>query len=286
MSEAAPVSAAPTVPATVVRKARWLTRLSRMLPIVLSVAAGLAAWQLAVTVLTIPSYVLPRPAAVLAALIDGLGDNPANRSSFWFHLYDTMKATVIGFVIGGVLGVVLAAAMAESRLAERMLFPWVVGFQSLPKVAIAPLYIIWFGYQIESKVAMSATLALFPVLLNSLQGFVSIERDRLELMASVDASRWQTFWMIKWPSALPLVFAGLNLGIVYALLGTLVAEFMGSQRGVGVIMTQLQSVSDTAGVFALLVVLAVLGYVLIEAMRLLQNRVVFWSAGNDRPGRE
>ena len=272
--------------AGVARKSRLLPRLQRALPVVLSIVAGLGAWQLAVTYLTIPSYVLPRPAAVLAALADGLGDDPRNRSSFWFHLYDTMHATVLGFLIGAALGVGLAAIMAESKLAERILLPWVVGFQSLPKVAIAPLYVIWFGYQAESKIAMSATLALFPVLLNALQGFVTIERDRLELMASVDASRWQTFRMVKWPSALPLVFAGLNLGIVYALLGTLVAEFMGSQRGVGVIMTQLQSVSDTAGVFALLVVLAVLGYILIEAMRLLQTRVVFWSAGNDRPGRE
>jgi NitT/TauT family transport system permease protein len=119
---------------------------------------------------------------------------------------------------------------------------------------------------------------LFPVLLNALQGFLSVDRDRLELMASLDASRWQVFWMVKLPASLPLIFAGLNLGIVYALLGALVAEFIGAQRGMGVMVMQLQSVNDTAGVFAVLVVLAVVGYVLIATMRLIQHRVVFWSA--------
>jgi NitT/TauT family transport system permease protein len=146
-------------------------------------------------------------------------------------------------------------------------------------VAIAPLYIIWFGYQIESKIAMSVTLALFPVLLNTLQGFLSVDRDRIDLMRSLNASRLQTFWLIKLPTSLPMIFAGLNLGIVYALLGTLVAEFIGAQRGMGVMVLQLQSVNDTAGVFAILVLLAIVGYLLITAVRMIQNRVVFWSAG-------
>jgi NitT/TauT family transport system permease protein len=265
-------------------KRRRRFRISRFIPGAISIIAGLAAWQIAVTYLHIPNYVLPKPAAVLAALVDGLGDDPTSRTSFWYHLYDTMKATIAGFLIGCVLGVIIAAIMAEFRLAERALLPYVVGFQSLPKVAIAPLFVIWFGYQIESKVAMSATLTLFPVLINALQGFVSVDRDRVELLASVDASRWQIFRLIKVPSALPLLFAGFNLGIIYALLGTLVAEFMGAQRGVGVIMTQLQSVSDTAGVFALLVMLAVLGYILIGTTRFLQRRIVFWVGNDDRLG--
>jgi NitT/TauT family transport system permease protein len=269
-------------PAIAKRRRRF--RINRFIPGAISIIAGLAAWQIAVTYLHIPNYVLPKPAAVLAALVDGLGDDPTSRTSFWYHLYDTMKATIAGFLIGSALGVIIAAIMAEFRLAERALLPYVVGFQSLPKVAIAPLFVIWFGYQIESKVAMSATLTLFPVLINALQGFVSVDRDRIELLASVDASRWQIFRLIKVPSALPLLFAGFNLGIIYALLGTLVAEFMGAQRGVGVIMTQLQSVSDTAGVFALLVMLAVLGYILIGTTRFLQRRIVFWVGNDDRLG--
>jgi NitT/TauT family transport system permease protein len=239
-------------------------------------------WEALVNFYHMPSYVLPAPKAVVAALLDGLGQSPTSRASFWYHLADTLTATLAGFAIGGVLGLALASAMAEFRMLERMLFPYVAAIQSLPKVAIAPLYIIWFGYQIQSKIAMSATLALFPILLNTLQGLTSVDRDRLELMESLDASRWQMFWLVKLPSALPLIFAGLNLGIVYALLGALVAEFIGAQRGMGVMVLQLQSVNDTAGVFAVLVILAVVGYLLISAMRMVQRRVVFWSGGATR----
>jgi NitT/TauT family transport system permease protein len=250
--------------------------------LIASMAIGFVLWELLVRWFEMPSYVLPSPSAVMAALADGLGQNPTSRASFWYHLADTLTATLAGFAIGSVFGLVMAAAMAEFRIVERLLFPYVAAIQSLPKVAIAPLYVIWFGYQIHSKIAMAVTLALFPVLLNALQGFLSVDRDRLELMASLDASRWQVFWLVKLPASLPLIFAGLNLGIVYALLGALVAEFIGAQRGMGVMVLQLQSVNDTAGVFAILIVLAVVGYVLISAVRMLQQRIVFWSGGSTR----
>ncbi len=266
--------------------ARRRKRLKNMaitaLTLLASVVLVVAIWEFLVNFYHMPSYVLPAPKAVVAALIDGLGTDPTSRASFWYHLADTLTATLAGFAIGGILGLVLAASMAEFRVVEKMLFPYVAAIQSLPKVAIAPLYIIWFGYQIESKIAMSVTLALFPVLLNTLQGLVSVDRDRLELMSSLDASRLQIFWLVKLPTSLPLIFAGLNLGIVYALLGALVAEFIGAQRGMGVMVLQLQSVNDTAGVFAILVVLAVVGYLLISAVRMVQRRVVFWSGTSVR----
>jgi NitT/TauT family transport system permease protein len=242
-----------------------------------SVSLALAGWEICVRELSIPSYVLPSPAAVWQALVAGLVADPTSKASFWFQLADTINATLWGFLAGSLIGIALAALMAEFRVIEELLFPYIVGLQSIPKVAIAPLYVIWFGYQIETKIAMAATLALFPVLLNALEGFVTVERERLELMISLRASRWQTFRMIKIPNALPFVFAGLNLGIVYAFLGAIVSEFIGAQRGMGVIITQLQSVSDTAGVFACLILLAIAGYVLIGVMRAIQRRFVFWS---------
>lgn len=261
------------------RRKRFRGMATAFSSLVASVVLALVVWQALVAWHDIPAYVLPSPKAVMAALVDGLGESPTSRASFWYHLAHTLTATLIGFAIGAALGLVMAAAMAEFRIVERLLFPYVAAVQSLPKVAIAPLYVIWFGYQIQSKIAMAVTLALFPVLLNALQGFLSVERDRLELMSSLDASRWQVFWLVKLPSSLPLIFAGLNLGIVYALLGALVAEFIGAQRGMGVMVLQLQSVNDTAGVFAVLIVLAVVGYLLITAVRMTQRRIVFWSGG-------
>lgn len=257
--------------------ARSPVRVPTAVIILLSLGVGLLVWQCAVSFVHIPSYVLPAPKAVWAALVDGLARSPTTRSSFWFHLIDTLQATVSGFVIGAILGIVFAACMAESRLIETAALPYVVGLQSLPKVAIAPLLVIWLGYGSESKVAMAAVLTLFPVLINALAGFRSSPRDRLDLMAALKASRVQVFRFIRLPGAMPMIFAGLNIGIVYAMLGTIVSEFTGAQRGMGVIMTQMQSVSDTAGVFAALVVLGCTGYVLISVMRLAQRYVVFWS---------
>jgi len=263
-------------------KARPRRGLTSTFAVLASVGVGILIWQCTIWFTDVPSYVLPAPKAVWTALVDGLARSPTERSSFWFHLIDTLKATVSGFLIGAMLGVVFAACMAESRLIETAALPYVVGLQSLPKVAIAPLMVIWLGYGIESKVAMAAVLTLFPVLINALAGFRSAGRDRLELMAALAASRFQVFRFIKFPGALSMIFTGLNIGIVYAMLGTIVSEFTGAQRGMGVIMTQMQSVSDTAGVFAALVVLACTGYVLISIMRIAQNYVVFWSESTVR----
>ncbi|WP_325545821.1 ABC transporter permease [Ramlibacter sp.] len=246
-----------------------------------SILAGLAAWFIVVNVFKIPSYILPDPRAVGKALVSGFISSPSNRSSYWFQFAPTMWATLLGFLIGATVGVLVAAAMAEFKAVEYWLFPYVVGFQSMPKVAVAPLFIIWFGYQIESKIAIAATIAVFPVLVNAMQGFSSVERERLELMTSLRAGRLQTFWRVKLPSALPFIFAGLNIAVVYALLGTLVAEFLGGQKGAGVMISQLQAVSDTAGVFAILAVLAAVGCVLVESMRALQRRLVFWGGTNN-----
>jgi NitT/TauT family transport system permease protein len=262
------------------RRIAWRSRARRAVPIMLSLLAGLILWQLAISYLQIPAYVLPSPGKVWAALVDGLSTDPFSRASFWYHLEDTLQATLIGFLIGSVIGIVLASLMAEFAVVEAAAMPYVIGLQSLPKVAIAPLLVIWLGFGIESKIAMAAILALFPVLINTHEGLRGTERDRIELMVSLRATRFQTFRYISLPGALPMIFAGLNLGIVYALLGTLVSEFIGAQRGMGVIMTQLQVVSDTAGVFAAMVVLAVTGYILIAAMQAIQHRVVFWAASS------
>jgi NitT/TauT family transport system permease protein len=259
---------------------RHESRLRILLPSLCSLAGGLVLWELATRWLDIPDYVLPAPTAVLGAVIDGLSGSPFDRGSFWYHLIDTVKTTLLGFVIGSAIGVMLAALMAESKLFERAVLPYVVILQSLPKIAIAPLFIIWFGYDIQSKVAIASTLTFFPVLLNSLQGFSTTDLERLDVMKALHATRWQTFWRIKFPSALPFVFAGLNLAIVYAQLGAIVSEFVGAQRGMGVLLVQLTAISDTTGVFAVLVVLATTGFILITAMRALHRKVIFWESAN------
>jgi NitT/TauT family transport system permease protein len=166
--------------------------------------------------------------------------------------------------------------MAEFRSVETMLMPYAFALQTLPKVAIAPLIVIWFGFGNGSKIAMAALLAFFPLMVNSFTGIRNTEQERIDLMRSLSASRLEIYARVKLPSAAPFIFAGLDMAAVYALLGTIVAEFLGAQRGIGVTIVQAQAVTDVAGVFAALIVLGALGVLLHLIIRAIKRRIVHW----------
>lgn len=259
------------------RVRKW--QLVKTLRLLGSGIAFVALWQVIVSVFALPSYILPSPYSVGQALYVGLFQtSPLSPASFLYQLASTLEATIFGFVIGTTLGMITASLMAEFPVIEELLMPYVVAFQSLPKVAIAPIVIIWFGYGIPSKTAVGAMLAIFPMIVNPLQGLTSTDPDRIELLHSLRASKWTIFWHVKFPSAMPLIFTGMELSIVYALLATIVAEFLGAQNGIGVMITQLQTVSDTAGIFAALCLLALVGWLLNAIVRLVRRRLLFWDA--------
>lgn len=243
--------------------------------------AGLAVllltWYLAVAYLHVPPYILPAPQAVWRALWSGLAVSPASATGYYLPLWSTLSNAAIGFAIGTVGGLVLGSLMAESRRVEKLLMPYAFALQSLPKVAIAPLIVIWLGFGDSSKIAIAALLAFFPVLINSFTGLRAVEPERVDLMRSLSATRLETYRIVKLPNAAPYIFAGLDMAVVYALLGTIVAEFLGAQRGMGVVITQAQAVTDVAGVFAALVILGVMGVLLHTLVRRLEKRVVHWS---------
>jgi NitT/TauT family transport system permease protein len=147
----------------------------------------------------------------------------------------------------------------------------------MPKIAIAPLIIVWFGFGIGSKVVIAATVAFFPVLVNVIVGLKTIDQSKLDLMRSLDATRWQTFRMVKLPNALPFVFAGLDVAVVFSVLGAIVGEFVGAQQGLGNLILQFNFSLDIAGVFAVLILLSVLGVALHLIMQALQKRLIFWA---------
>lgn len=237
----------------------------------------IALWIFCVRVLRVPPYILPAPEAVLNALWSGLAIDPASPKGYYLPLWSTLANAATGFAIGSGLGLVLGSLMAESRTVEKLLMPYAFALQSLPKVAIAPLVVIWFGFGDGSKVAIAALLSFFPVLINSFTGLRSIEPERLDLMRSLSATRFETYRIVKLPNAAPFIFAGLDMAVVYALLGAIVAEFLGAQQGMGVVITQAQAVSDVAGVFAALVILGVLGIALHSSVRRLEHRIVHWA---------
>src|SRR4051794_24066536 len=243
----------------------------------LGLAVLIVSWIVAVHWLKIPSYILPKPEAVVRALWSGLAVSPASPLGYYLPLWSTLSNAAVGCVIGVALGLVIGSLMAEVEAVERLVMPYAFALQSLPKVAIAPLIVIWFGFGDGSKIAISALLSFFPVLINSFTGLRAVEPERVDLMRSLSASRLETYRIVKLPNAAPFIFAGLDMAVVYALLGAIVAEFLGAQRGMGVVITQAQAVSDVAGVFAALVILGALGIALHSSVRRLERRVVHWA---------
>jgi NitT/TauT family transport system permease protein len=241
-----------------------------LIPLVLVVFVGV--WEWAVRAWAIPPFLLPAPSAVAASLAGGLASG-----LYLEHFWVTLGEALLGFLIAALAGITLGAIIAQFRLVEQTLYPYLVALQTLPKIAIAPLIIVWFGFGVPSKVIIAATVAFFPVLVNVIVGLKTIDQSKLDLMRSLDASRWQTFRLVRFPNALPFVFAGLDIAIVFSVLGAIVGEFVGAQQGLGNLILQFNFGLDIAGVFAVLILLSVLGVSLHLVMQVVQKRLIFWA---------
>lgn len=234
--------------------------------------AVMAGWEYGVRFFDVSSLILPTPSATVMALWDGLASGSLVR-----HFGITFYETLAGFLLGSSLGLLLGGVIGQFGLMERVLYPYIVAFQTIPKVAIAPLIVIWFGYGVASKVVITATIAFFPVLANTIVGLHAAPREQLELLIAFDGSRWQAFRMVKIPNALPYVFVGLDVAVVLSVIGAIVGEFVGSEAGLGYLILQRNFSMDTAGVFAILIVLSLMGVVLHGTVQWLHRKCVFWS---------
>ncbi len=233
--------------------------------------AFLGAWEGLVRLLQVPAVILPPPSSVVAALAAIIASG-----TMLTHLLVTLTEIVLGFALGAASAFVLGALIAQFRLVDRIVYPYIVAFQAVPKVAIAPLLVIWFGFGIESKVLMTAIIAFFPILVNTTVGLRSVEAERLDLMLALKATRWQTFRHVRLPTALPFIFAGLEVGVVLSVIGAIVGEFVGANAGLGYLLLVYNADLRIAAVFALLIVLAALGIVLHALVQLVRRRVMFW----------
>jgi NitT/TauT family transport system permease protein len=232
---------------------------------------GVALWEFAVTYFEVPPYILPRPLAVAQALWTGLVGG-----ILWPHIWATSQAVIVGYFLGCSVAIVAGAILGESRLLERSLTPYIVAFQSMPKVALAPLIIVWFGYGISSKIVMVALICFFPVFINTLVGVQSVNPDLVNLYRAFSASRFSILFNVKLPSAAGAIFAGLQIGVVMALIGAVVGEFIASKAGLGNVI-QASSVNlDVASMFASVIVLSAMGVTGNKFLGYLHKKVVFW----------
>lgn len=240
------------------------------------IAALIGLWELVVVQFDVPAFIVPAPSKIAHALYVG-----AESGVYATHLYVTVSETLLGFALGCALAFVFGSLIAVSRTVEYYLYPLVVMFQAMPKVALVPIILIWFGLGISSKVVSAALVAFFPLMVNTIVGLRSADEDRVNLMRSLAASRWQIFRMLQLPSALPYLFAGLEIAMIFSLIGAIVAELISAEKGLGMLMQSMSFSMDTAGEFSILFLLAILGLVLNGLIRLVRRRVLFWDRSHD-----
>jgi NitT/TauT family transport system permease protein len=188
---------------------------------------------------------------------------------------------LIGFLGGSFVGFFLALVISEFRPVRTIVYPYVIGLQSVPKTALAPMFLIWFGFGMESKVALVVSTVFFPVLINTLSGIERTDPDQLDMLRAYCGRRWRVFLRVKLPSALPALFAGLELAIVLAIIAAVVSEFLGAVGGLGYRILTYNTNLDMAGEFAALAVLSVTGFVLHAIIRVVGQRLVFWGRQPD-----
>lgn len=243
---------------------------NRLLSVALLVTT-LAAWEGAVRLFEIPSFILPAPSAVALGLWRGFS------SGLYFrHIAVTLYEVLLGFGLGCALGFALGVAIALNRHVAYFLYPYIVMFLSMPKVALAPLIVLWFGLGVTSKIVSAALVSFFPLMINTIAGLNAADADRIDLIRSLGGNARQIFLMLRLPTALPMIFAGLEIAITLSLIGTVVTEFLGAEQGLGMLMQSMNFVMDVAGSFSVLIVLAVVGLVLNQALLAIRHRVLFW----------
>jgi NitT/TauT family transport system permease protein len=226
-------------------------------------------WEAAVSVLGIPAYLVPPPLEVVKQLY-------IQAPELWRQSLVTLYATLGGFALSAVFGVVAAVAIVNSRFVETMVYPVLVFSQSIPKVAIAPWFVVWFGFGILPKIVVAFLLGFFPVIVSTVMGLKSVETDMLDLARSMKASKLQIFWKISLPQALPSIFSGLKVSVTLAVVGAVVGEFVGSNSGIGYVLQVANGNFDLPTMFAGLFILSMIGVVLFAAIDLIERFAVPW----------
>lgn len=212
-------------------------------------------WQVVTSVFAVPTFILPSPLAIIhraAEVPHMLGSN----------LWVTLVEVVVGFAIGAAVSIPLGVVLVYSQIMERVIYPFLVAFQATPKVALAPILVVWFGFGPSSKIVLALVTAAFPIVINTVIGMNQTPREMVQLMRSLRASPWQVFAKVRLPLAAPYIFGGLKIGITLAVVGAVVGEFIASNSGLGYLLLTANNNLDTPMLFAVVVILAIMSSIL------------------------
>lgn len=229
----------------------------------------LVVWQFGTALFGVPEFILPKPAAIAA-------DIAGNIPYFVPNIGTTSLVILIGFIASLVVGLPIAVMLAYSKALNRSIYPLIVGSQVVPKVAIAPLMTVWFGFGLSPKVAIVITIAFFPVVVNTVVGLRSVPPQLIYLGQSMGASAWQIFWKFCVPHALPSMLAGAKMAAVLAVIGAVVAEFVGADSGLGYVILAAASNFDVTRQFSAIVLLSIVGLIFFWLIELIERWLIPW----------
>lgn len=249
------------------RLCRWLER--GLIPLALLLFLGL--WELVVRLGNYPPFILPSPGQVYAKFVAVAGDG-----TLWRHARITLTEIFGGLALGLSTATLLGYLLAKSKALERILSPYIVASQSIPVVALAPLLIIWFGFGSLSKILVCALTLFFPVLVNTMVGIRSVDGELMDLMRSLEATRWQVFTKLEVPAALPVLLGGLKIGVTLSVIGAVVGEFAGADRGLGFLVNLARGLFDTPLLFVALFTLVAIAVSLYAAVAALESALLSW----------
>lgn len=239
-------------------------------------------WELLTATEIIPDFLLPRATEVLATLwgdvVEIITGGPMGG-----HFVTTLVEILLGFIASVVVGVLIGAVLSEFKTVQRALYPYVVAANATPRIAFAPLIVIWFGFDYGSKVVMAMAVAVFPVIVNTMAGLAATDRDDIRLMRSLRATRSQILWRLRLPTALPYLFAGFETAMLFSAVGAVIGEFMGGNQGLGYVTLLAQELFRLDDAFSAIALLSLQGFVLHRLVVIARRRFVFWQA-DESPG--
>ena len=250
-------------------------RVPRALSMALVLLAFLGLWQLATSLSLVSPIILPTPLETFEDMLF-VGGNLLSGGYMLPALWITVKEVIYGFALAVAIGFTLGVLVGETVFGERAIMPYLVAIDTMPKVAFAPLFVAWMGFGIESKVALAAFIATFPIVVGTAAGLHSADENARMLFRTMGASRMQTLIKMKLPTGLPQIFTGLKIGAVGVMAGAITAEFLGGGKGFGELIRVAASQLQTPRVFSLILYLSLLGLALYAAVTATQRRVVFW----------
>jgi NitT/TauT family transport system permease protein len=247
------------------------SRVVRYLQSAFLLASLLTIWELGVRWFAISPLIVPGPVAIAERLTDLVVSG-----EIWPHFDATLTSVLTGLALGAIAGLIFGSLIATSSLMDRLIYPYLIALQTVPKIAVAPLFILWFGYGIASKIVITALLCFFPILVSVIAGFRSVDPNQLEMMRAFGATMSQILFRLRIPSALVIIFAGFEIASVLAVIGAVVGEFVGAQVGLGYLIASLNFNMDVSGMFAVLIFLALIGLALHAVVKIAKAYFVFW----------